>query len=461
MDALLRLHTPVKNEEKHVNSKQLLDTCNWGQPSLTHNNGKASDIEISAASRHDNMVTHLPVSVKRALNDQIRTAQQTSLSLGVTEAIRDEHMAFHLSAVRQKSAHDYFSKLSSQPEQSELEGRLQKQCTDCSRIDLASSSLVSTLRLCCQSASSNLKRATVSCTKFQNFSSGKQTLFSISKLSCFNPQLQYLLSTRPTQHPTRLTTSTQNVFRVDLSTNPVRITNLHASAVQPNARTTSVNLDNLLGHRSSPTPIPVCSCCSFTESISSTIAKINFFHSYARNCISPHKITQKQIKITPTSTAVLLQQGRECPNGQFMCTDAFNSNRMKEKINIVLGHPWTLHVATPQITVNHHSNDVCLELPRSPCKHFENGIVPPVRLYQLLHTPAKHFISSTLVSAPRCEQPAPLPVQVCDTPTHRSDGNCTEVDCLESECVTNTAHKEAPSVPGWFGKGLRVKRKRT
>lgn len=294
-------------------------------------------------------------------------------------------------------------------------------------------------------------------------------------------QSHTLLSILPSQSPVQSVVDQEHdVFRVDLSTNPISITSTHCPAKSADTESTSVMRGMMVpdGARVST------SSCTSDSSYAKLIRRIQFDHSYSKNSHKSHPSGKVRNTVkedsSPCSTDPGYLQHVQASN-QFspqsvipVCSDSSDVDAAHQNMSFILSDQ-DIMSAVRQVMLDLPDN-VDLQAgeghPLHPHQHLktsDDSNIPQERVVINLNSTAGFHLQPSLqpyvlamqeqhgvsVTATSAEQPAPHSAVCCVTEESKdSDSSLENSDISDSR-------KDVVSVPGWFGKGLRIKRKRT
>ena len=267
-----------------------------------------------------------------------------------------------------------------------------------------------------------------------------------------------------------------NVFRVDLSTNPISITTTHGFANNGEVESASVAQGEVPGSVTSNAGIQCQTIlCASNPDYVKLVRNIHFDHSYAKNSHksrpkveelnafrnshstvnheqqSSHQFAEPSvIAVSPRSPSVQLSK-------QDMHLNLCDPDILATVQQVVGDVPATLILPASQDTfpplmnsgVSMPRDKVVINLNSDTGFAFQCSYQPYIPAMQ------NQNVTSTVFSA------KPSTCSSSDNSEILSRNDCNRMNDSVSENPELIAKRKAASVPGWFGKGLRVRRKRT
>ena len=302
-----------------------------------------------------------------------------------------------------------------------------------------------------------------------------------------HPQLHTLLNILPSLPPALSMSQGRDVFRVDLSTNPISITSTHCSAKPVGTESMHVTPGMAPGEFSDRDGTPTStSSSSSTSDYAKLIRRIHFDHSYSKNPLksrSSGKVRNTVRDSLPCSTdprcLQQVQVSNQCSALSVIpvCSDSSDLDAAHQNMSFILsdqdilsaiqqvmldlpdnldlqpgeGHQQQLqHLRTCES--NASQERVVINLNSDAGFDFQPSAQPYFSAMQ-----EQQGVSEAVSSA---AQPASGAAHDLAEDPAGDDENKDSDSSLENSNFS-VRQRGAVSVPGWFGKGLRVRRKRS
>ncbi|KAK7111139.1 uncharacterized protein [Littorina saxatilis] len=489
-DPLFRLHTPVKTEEKLITSKRSLQTSEHKSAQQNNNRNKVSQrVPSNGSSAHH----HHPKGMKTEQDFKLNHTGYLALdsaalySHSVQNGIQHKENVYSVEQTFTHSESEAGHILD--PVRLKLEEMLKSRGlwnktgneTDNGQVNQTEGSVS------CSMAADHLASSSSLLPSIQNFlpQSVEATLVPGSSY----PQLRTLLNVFPSDPADQ----DHDVFRVDLSTNPISITSTHCAAHAPSAESISVSLgggqDSQYSGASEPQAASSSSC---TSNYAKLLRRIQFDHAYCKNPRKSRSSNKKREPPSDSTNCSTESQPLQQRSGDFsgqpvipVYSDASDLIVAQQSLGLntlilndqeILSAVWQVMSDLP--------DDLDLQVsqgqpPHHPLRNLDGSASQEKVIVNLngdagisLQPHLQPFLSAMQVqpsanyAARSTDLSASYPVISASYPSG-AESLAEEVDVGEYD--ESAANVDFPvrqkdtlaAVPGWFGKGLRVRRKRT
>ena len=476
MDPLFRLHTPVKSEEELIASKKTLQ--------ITHSNPtqQQSNSKKKGFSKKNNN-SHHPVAVLKmeyhpgsgGVNHSYPLAPSSTVQHAQSAEMVGRHGDLGLKMEESEPGSENGHILS--PVRLKLEQMLKgRGVGNKGRKVMANGKVRRTAR----NVSSSQPASFGPLPSIQNFLPRGAAEASSHQQS--HPQLHTLLNIFPSQPPALSMSQEHDVFRVDLSTNPISITSTQCSAKPTGIESMPDAVGLVPGVFSTGGGVHINTSSSSSNSdYAKLVRKIHFDHSYSKNpqkSRSSGKARNAVRDPLPCSTDPTLLHHVQVSNPFSaqsvipVCSDSSDLEAAHQNMSFILSDQDILS-AIRQVMLDLPDN-LDLQLGEGH-QHLRTGesSVPQERVVISLnpdggfqHQPSFQPYFSAMQEEQGVSVAVTSAVQLASCSAYDLAGEPAGDEGKDSDSSSESLdyavrQRETASVPGWFGKGLRVRRKRS